>query len=31
MNELAPAQKPRFSTKGDLIIRMYGDMAVAKC
>ena len=31
MNELAPTQKPRFSTKGDLIIRMDGDMAVAKC
>lgn len=31
MNELTPAQKPRFSTKGDLIVRMDGDTAVAKC
>ena len=31
MNELAPTQKPRFSTKGDLIVRMDGDTAVAKC
>ena len=31
MNELAPTQKPRFSTKGDLIVRMEGDTAVAKC
>ena len=30
MNGLAPTQKPRFSTKGDLIIRMDGDTAVAK-
>ena len=31
MNELAPTQKPKFSTKGDLIVRMEGDTAVAKC
>lgn len=31
MNELAPTQKPKFSTKGDLIVRMDGDTAVAKC